>query len=312
MGDEPYYIDKLTDIFAKNILSDEEKAFNQVILYGKDIETLELVTEAKQFPFGAEKRVVILKEAQDLKKIELLNTYLDNPQPTTVLVICYKGKSIDKRKKYAKTLAKKCIVYESKKIYDNKIPNWILNYVEEKGFKIENSATAVLTEYLGSNLSKISNELNKLMLAIKKDQKITNSLIEYHIGISKDYNIFELQNALGKKDVVKANRIINHFSSNTKEHHIVPIISSLFSFFKKIMIYHFLNDKNQKSVANALQINPFFVTQYHTAAKNYNKKQLFYIFEQIRKYDLKSKGYKNKSTQQSGLLKELTFKILHS
>ena len=312
MGDEPYYIDKLANAFAKDVLSAEEQEFNQVVLYGKDIETAQAITEAKQFPFGADKRVVIIKEAQHLKDIEVLDSYLENVQPSTLLVICYKGKSVDKRKKFGKTLASKCVVFESKKLYDNKIPSWIKTYVNENGFTIEDSATAVLSEYIGADLSKITNELDKLMLVVKKEEAITTVLIEYHIGISKDYNVFELQNALGKRQVLKANRIINHFAASPKNHNIVPVMSALFSYFQKIMVYHFLEDKSSKSAASALKVNPFFVNQYQTAAQNYSKKQLFCIFEYLKEYDLKSKGVNNKSTNQSGLLKELTFKIIHT
>ena len=312
MGDEPYYIDKLADAFSKNVLSDEEQEFNQVVLYGKDIETAQIIAEAKQFPFGAEKRVVIIKEAQHLTDIEILDSYLDTVQPSTILVICYKGKSVDKRKKFGKTLASKCVVFESKKLYENKIPEWINTYVNENGFNIDNSASAVLSEYLGADLSKITNELDKLMLAVNKQEQITTKLIEYHIGISKDYNVFELQNALGKKQVVKANRIINHFAANPKNHNIVPVMGSLFSYFQKIMVYHFLEDKSPKSAASVLKVNPFFVSQYQIAAKNYSKRQLFYIFEHLKDYDLKSKGVNNKSTTHEGLLKELIFKILHT
>tara|TARA_B100001758_G_C18393184_1_gene604219 strand:+ start:616 stop:1617 length:1002 start_codon:yes stop_codon:yes gene_type:complete len=312
MGNEPYYIDSLTDIFSQKIISKEEQEFNQVILYGKDISTNEVISEAKQYPFGSEKRVVIVKEAQHLKNIEILDSYLDNPQTSTVLVIAYKGKSVDKRKKFGKNLAKKCIVFESKKIYDNKIPGWIIEYINTKGYKIDNDATAILSEYLGTDLSKIKNELDKLMLVVKKEEKITTKLIEHHIGISKDYNVFELQNALAIKNIVKANRIINHFAANPKAHHIVPVISALFTFFQKIMIYHFLNNKNSNSVASTLKVNPFFISQYQTASKNYSKRQLFHIFEFLKDYDLRSKGFNNKNTKQSELLKELIFKILHA
>ena len=312
MGDEPYYIDKVADAFSKNVLSAEEQEFNQVVLYGKDIETAQIIAEAKQFPFGAEKRVVIIKEAQHLTDIEILDSYLDTVQPSTILVICYKGKSVDKRKKFGKTLASKCVVFESKKLYENKIPEWINTYVNKNGFNIDNSASAVLAEYLGADLSKITNELDKLMLVVNEQEQITTKLIEYHIGISKDYNVFELQNALGKKQVVKANRIINHFAANPKNHNIVPVMGSLFSYFQKIMVYHFLEDKSPKSAASVLKVNPFFVSQYQTAAQNYSTRQLFYIFEHLKDYDLKSKGVNNKSTTHEGLLKELIFKILHA
>jgi len=312
MGDEPYYIDKLADAFSKNVLSDEEQEFNQVVLYGKDIETAQIIAEAKQFPFGAEKRVVIIKEAQHLTDIEILDSYLDSVQSSTILVICYKRKSVDKRKKFGKTLASKCVVFDSKKLYENKIPEWINTYVNENGFNIDNSASVVLAEYLGADLSKITNELDKLMLVVNKKEQITTKLIEYHIGISKDYNVFELQNALGKRQVVKANRIINHFAANPKNHNIVPVMSALFSYFQKIMVYHFLKDKSPKSAASVLKVNPFFVSQYQTAAQNYSKRQLFFIFEHLKDYDLKSKGVNNKSTTHEGLLKELIFKILHA
>jgi len=312
MGEEPYYIDILTNEFAKNLLNSQEQEFNQIILYGKDTSIEEVISESKQFPFGADKRVVIIKEGQHLKNIERLDKYLDNPQVNTILVIAYKGKSIDKRKKFGKNLAKKCVVFESKKIYEDKIPLWIANYLNEKGYKIDNYSTAILTEYLGTNLSKITNELDKLMLIVRKEEKITSKIIEDHIGISKDYNIFELQNALGEKNIVKANQILNHFSENTKKHHIILILSSLFSYFKKIIIYHFLKDKNPKEIASSLKINPYFVSNYKKAANNYNKKQLFSIFEFLKEYDLKSKGVRNKSTNQSSLLKELIFKIIHS
>ena len=312
MGDEPYYIDKLCNEFTKNTLSTEQQELNLVTLYGKDITTEQIISESKQYPFGSEKRVVIIKEGQQLKNIEILDSYIENPQLSTVLVISYKGKSIDKRKKFGKNLAKKCIVFESNKLYNDKIPDWISSYVNEYGYTIDNNATAVLAEYLGSDLSKITNELDKLMLVVKREEQITTKIIQHHIGISKDYNVFELQNALAEKDVAKANRIINHFAQNTKNHHIIPVLGALFSFFQKVMIYHFLEDKSTQSVSITLKVNPFFISQYQRAARNYNKKKLFLIFEYIKEYDLRSKGVNNKSTDQSGLLKELTFKILHT
>ena len=311
VGDESYYIDKISDKFSKNILSVEQQAFNLVTLYGKDVSTDQIIMESKQFPIGAEYRIVIVKEGQHIKDIDKLQSYIENPQKSTVLVISYKNKSIDKRKKFGRELANKCIIFESKKLYDDKIPSWILSYISEQGYSIANDAIAILTEYLGSDLSKIANELEKLMLVVKREEQITTKTIEQHIGISKDYNIFELQNALGNKNIKKANQIINYFSANTKNYHIVPVLSSLFSFFQKVMIYHFLKDKSLNSVANKLKINPFFVSQYQIAAKNYNKKKLFFIFKNLKEYDLRSKGINNKSTDQRGLLKELIFKILH-
>jgi len=311
MGEEPYYIDQLAYFFLNNIIPTEEQAFNQIILYGKDCTTEQIIAECKQFPFGSTKRVVVIKEAQHLKDIEIIDSYLKDPQKSSVLVICYKGKSIDKRKKFGKGLASKCIVFESKKIYDNEIPNWVKNHVIGKGLKINHQATAVLAEYIGNDLSRITNEIDKLTLTISQDTEITTTLIERHIGISKDYNIFELQNALGKRRIAHANKIINHFSENPKNHNIIPIISSLFSYFQKIMTYHFLEDKSPKIAASILKVHPFFMSQYEESAKNYNKKQLFYIFEYLKEYDLRSKGIKNRNISNQELLKELVFKILH-
>lgn len=260
MGEESYYIDKISDYISKNILSTEEKEFNQTTLYGKDIDVSTIVSEAKQFPFGSEYRVVIVKEAQDIRSIDKLESYLDKPSPSTILVICYKYKKIDKRKKFGKELSKKTVLFESKKLYENQVPAWIKNYVTELNCSIDDKSCRILTEYLGSDLSKISNELNKLSLNLKSGEQITPKIIEENIGISKDFNIFELQNALGVKDILKSNRIIKHFSENPKNHPFVLTISSLFSYFQKIMIYHNLKDKSKNSAASALGVNPFFVS----------------------------------------------------
>lgn len=311
MGEEPFYIDKITDYISENILLPEEKEFNQTILYGKDIEVAQIIAEAKQFPFGAEKRVVIIKEAQNIKNIEELEIYIDNPLPSTTLVICYKYKKLDKRKKFGKNLSKKALLFESKNLYDNQVPDWIANYLSEKGFQIEEKAAFMLAEFLGTQLSNISNELDKLMLIVKNDKKITAGIVEKNIGISKDYNIFEFQQALGKKDILSSNRIANHFAANPKNHPLVVTLGMLFSYFQKLMTYHSLKDKSKANVASVLKINPFFVQQYSSAARNYSQTKLFNIFSFLKQYDLKSKGVNNSSTKDGDLLKELVYKILH-
>ena len=311
MGEESYYTDKISDYISKNILTEEEKEFNQTTLYGKDIDVSTVIGEAKQFPFGSTYRVVIIKEAQDIKKIEDLEIYLDNPLPSTILVICYKYKKIDKRKSFGKNLSKKCILFESKKLYENQIPSWIKSEVKELGFSIDDKSANILTQYLGNDLSKINNELSKLVLHLKTGEQITPKIIEDNIGISKDFNVFELQNALGIKDVLKSNQIIKHFSENPKNHPFVLTLSSLFTFFQKVMIYQNLKDKRSKNAASALGVNPYFVSQFQTAARNYPMKKLFKIFTYLKEYDLKSKGVNNTSTPEDELLKELTFKILH-
>ena len=311
MGEEPFYIDKISDYIAEKVLKAEEKEFNQSVLYGKDVEVAQIISEAKQFPFGAEKRVIIVKEAQNIKNIEQLETYLDSPQPSTLLVICYKYKKIDKRKKFGKTLCKKALVFESKRFYDNQVSNWITKYLSEKGYKIEEKASFMLAEFLGTELSNISNELDKLMLIVKKEEKITASIVEKNIGISKDYNIFEFQQALGSKDILKSNQIVNHFAANPKNHPLVVTLGMLFSFFQKLMTYHSIKDKNRNNVVAELKVNPYFVNQYSSAARNYSQSKLFDIFTYLKQYDLKSKGVNNTSTKDGELLKELVYRILH-
>ena len=311
MGEETFYIDKISEHISKNILSEEEKEFNQTTLYGKDIDVSTIISEAKQFPFGSEYRIVIVKEAQDIRTIEKLESYLDQPSPSTILVICYKYKKIDKRKSFGKNLSKKSVLFDSKKLYDNQVPTWIKAHIKDLGYSIDDKSCRILTEYLGADLSKINNELSKLILNLEKGESITPKIIEENIGISKDYNIFELQNALGTKDILKANRIIKHFTENQKNHPFVLTISSLFSYFQKIMIYQNLKDKSNKNAASELGVNPFFISQYQTAAKNYSMSKLFKIFTYLKENDLKSKGIGNPSTPEGELLKELTFKILH-
>ena len=311
MGEEPFYIDKISDYISDNVLESQEKEFNQSVLYGKEVDVAQIIAEAKQFPFGATHRVVIVKEAQNIKNIDELESYLDNPQPSTILVICYKYKKLDKRKKFTKSLAKKALLFESKKLYDNKVPDWITKYLSEKGYKIEEKAAFMLAEFLGTELSNISNELDKLMVIIKKQEKITANIIEKNIGISKDYNIFEFQQALGKKDILKSNQIVNHFSANPKAHPLVVTLGMLFSFFQKLMTYHSIKDKNKNNVATELKVSPYFVNQYSSAARNYSQSKLFDIFTHLKQYDLKSKGVNNTSTVDGDLLKELVYKILH-
>ena len=311
MGEEPFYIDKISDYISDNVLESQEKEFNQSVLYGKEVDVAQIIAEAKQFPFGATHRVVIVKEAQNIKNIDQLESFLDNPQPSTILVICYKYKKLDKRKKFTKSLAKKALLFESKKLYDNKVPDWITKYLSEKGYKIEEKATFMLAEFLGTELSNISNELDKLMVIIKKQEKITANIIEKNIGISKDYNIFEFQHALGKKDILKSNQIVNHFSANPKAHPLVVTLGMLFSFFQKLMTYHSIKDKNRNNMVAELKVNPYFVNQYSSAARNYSQSKLFDIFTHLKQYDLKSKGVNNTSTKDGELLKELVYRILH-
>ena len=311
MGEESFYIDKITDYIANNVLSESEKAFNQTIVYGKDTDVLTIDNTAKRFPMMSSHQVVIVKEAQNIKNIDKLSFYASNPLESTILVLNYKYKTLDKRKKLYKEIEKNGVVFNSKKLYENQVPAWINSYLSNKKYSIEPVASTLLTEFLGTDLSKIANELDKLVISLPENTKIKPIHIEEKIGISKDYNNFELQNALIKKDVLKANRIIDHFGKNQKANPFVLTISSLFFFFKKVLIYHFSKDKNPRTVASVLKVNPYFVKDYEMAAKKYNPKKVVAIISYLREYDLKSKGYGNQSATSLDLLKELIFKILH-
>lgn len=310
-GEEAYYIDEISDFIEKNILTDTEKEFNQSVIYGRETDVPSIISYAKRYPMMANYQVVIIKEAQYVDKIEDLLPYFENPLDSTLLVINYKYKKIDKRKAFFKRITKKGVLYESPKIYDNKIPAWITEYVNKKGYRITPKSCILLAEFLGSDLGKIVNEIGKLILNIPENAEINDELIERNIGISKDFNIFELQNAIGKKDVFKANQIAWYFGANPKENPLIKTITILYGYFSKLMIYHQLKDKSQNSVAAALSVHPFFVKDYQAAARNYTYAKLTRIISYLREYDLKSKGVNNISITDGELLKELLFKIMH-
>lgn len=311
-GDEPYYVDKITEYFMQNVLTEAEKAFNLTVIYGKDSDGPSVINHAKRFPMMANYHLVIVKEAQELKDFDKLIHYIEKPLKSTILVINYKYKDPDKRKKIFKSLQENAVYYVSKKLYDNKIPDWIVKTLGRKKYKIEPKAAALLSEFVGNDLSKISNEIEKLLIVLPDPSHTINaSDIEKNIGISKEYNIFELNNALSIKDVVKANRIINYFADNQKNNNIVPTIGSLFGFFNKVLVYHSLQDKSQNNIAANLKINPYFVKEYEVAARNYSASKVISIISLLREYDAKSKGFGNVSADAGALLKELIFKILH-
>lgn len=310
-GEETFYVDEISRYIEKEVLTEEERGFNQVVLYGKDVTIDDIIGNAKRYPMMAEKQVVIVKEAQHLSRtIENLTVYSDNPQPTTVLVICYKYKKLDKRKKLHKSINKIGVIFEGKKLYDNQVADWIRKNLKSKGFSISHKATILLVEFLGTDLSKIDNELKKLQFVLPKESEITAEDIEQHIGISKDYNNFELKKAIGEKDVLKATRIINYFSQNPKDNPFVLTVTLLHSFFSQLLQYHGLNDHSPKNVANALRISPYFVNEYQTAARNYPMKKVSHIVSSLREMDLKGKGVGAYGTSQADLLKELLMKII--
>ncbi|MBN2519714.1 MAG: DNA polymerase III subunit delta [Bacteroidales bacterium] len=311
-GDEPFYIDLISNNISENVLDENEKSFNQTVLYGKETDVNTLITLARRYPMMSNYQVVILKEAQELKDFDNLIHYVENPLKSTILVINYKYKKLDKRKKVCKVIDEKGILFESNKLYDDKIPGWISSYVKAKGYSIDVNSTMLLFEYLGNDLSKIVNEIDKLLIVIPEDTKKINApTIEKYIGISKDYNNFELQNALIQKNKLKAYKIVKYFSQNQKNNPVNLTIIVLYNFFSKVIVYYFIKDKSPKNVASILKINPYFVKDYEMASKKYSPKKLIEIISALREYDLRSKGVNNVSTPPGDLLKELVTIILN-
>lgn len=311
MGEEPYYIDQISDFIEDNVLDETEKGFNLQVMYGRDVAIDDIISAAKRYPMMSEKQVLIVKEAQDLSRsIEKLVSYAENVQPTTVLVINYKYKKLDKRKKLYKAIDKVGVLFDSKKLYDNQVADWIRRVLSGKNYKIEPKAAQMLVEFLGTDLSKIANELKKLMLILPKETIITDHHIEENIGISKDFNNFELLKAIGSVNVVKANRIINYFVENPKNNPTVMTISLLNNFFTKLLLFHGLQDKSKSSVSKSLGVGFYFVDDYFLAAKNYTMRKVAKVIGYLRDADVKSKGVGASQTQED-ILKELIFKILH-
>ncbi|MDC6364779.1 MULTISPECIES: DNA polymerase III subunit delta [Flavobacteriaceae] len=311
MGEEPYYIDRISKYISEHVLSEEERGFNQMVLYGKDTNIDEVVANAKRFPMMAEHQVVIIKEAQHLSRtIENLTAYAENPQPTTVLVVCYKYKKLDKRKKLYKAIQKNGELFESKKLYENQVADWIRRTLASKKYTISPTACVLLVEFLGTDLSKINNELEKLTIVVPNTVEITPKLIEQHIGISKDFNNFELKKAIGERNVAKASRIIDYFAQNPKDNPFVVTVTLLNTFFTQLLQYHGLNDHSPGNVAKVLGVNPYFVKEYAIAAKNYPMKKVSGIISSLRQLDLKGKGVGASNMQQADLLKELLVKLV--
>ena len=312
MGEEPYYIDRITEYLENNLLTEDEKGFNQMVLYGRDTTIDEIVSNAKRYPMMAERQVVIVKEAQELSRtIDQIEKYAENPQPTTVLIFAYKYKTLDKRKKVVKTLEKNGLLYESKKMYDNKVGEWIKRVLQGRGYGIEPKAMAMLVEFLGNDLSRIANELNKLEIILPKGSTITPNHIEENIGFSKDFNVFEFRKAIGEKNQFKAYQIANYFAQNQKDNPFVMTNGLVFGFFSALLQYHGLKDKSPSNAAKVLRVSPYFVNDYISAAHNYPMKKVSAIIGTLRNVDVKSKGVGANSLPYGDLLKEMLIGIFN-
>ncbi len=310
-GEEGFFIDEITKALVDHVLEEHERDFNQAIMYGKDSEVLNIVSECKGYPMMAERKLVILKEAQDLKDFDLLESYFENPSDRTIFVINYKNKTFDTRKKIAKTATKNGVMFKSDKVKDYQLPDWITNYVKTVGYTITSKASILLSEFLGSDLSKITNELDKLFLLLEKGTAINDIHIEENIGISKDYNPFELINAIAVRDVPKAFNIANYFDHNPKAGDMMVVIPSAFNFFSRLMRIHFLPQKNKEAVAVALKIHPFVASQHINATKVYNPKKIAANIAILHEYDLNAKGMGNSSFSQGDLMREMIYRLLH-
>lgn len=309
-GEENYYIDLLTSKFEEEILDEAEKDFNFTTLYGLETNAKEICSFAKQYPMMSEKRLIVVKEFQQMDKKELssLSFYVEKPLDSTILVFVNKNKTIDK--KFSDKVNKSGIIFESAKLYENKVIPWIDKYVRDKGFSIENSATNLIFECLGNNLQKIANEIDKMSINLKEGTQITQSDVANHIGVNKDYNIFELQNAIGKLNHTKINRIVDYLLSNTNENPIQAMLPNLFAYFVKIAIVSQLKDKTNESVVSAIGVSPYFAKDYIYASQIFSLEKIYQNIEMIKDYDLKTKGL-GSNFDNNELFKELIFKLTH-
>lgn len=316
-GEEPYFIDKIAGYIEKNVLTETEKGFNQVVMYGKDTEMNAVLSNARRYPMMSDRQVVIVKEAkevQDLNKQQaqaMLEQYVKNPLPSTILVFCHKYKTLDGRKSLTKTLDKHAVLVTTKKLYDNQLPDWITQYLSETGFTIERKAAFMLAEFIGNDLERMANEIDKVLINFQEKIQLDAALIQKYVGISKDYNVFELQKALTVRDVVKANRIVQYFESNPKNHPVIPMIAMLFSFYSRLLLIHHSGERSDGGIARLLKINPFFAKEYLLAIQHYSLPVVIRNISFLREADLRSKGVDSGGLTEGQLLKELVFKLMH-
>ena len=313
MGEEPYYIDLIADYITDNILTETEKEFNLTVVYGADVDIATVINAAKRYPMMSEHQVVVVKEAQNIRNMEELSYYLQKPLLSTILVICHKHGVLDRRKKLAAEIEKTGVLFESKKVKDAQLPAFITSYMKRKGIDVEPKATAMLADFVGADLSRLTGELEKLIITLPKGHtRVTPEQIEKNIGISKDYNNFELRSALVEKDVLKANKIIKYFEENPKTNPIQMTLSVLFGFFSNLMLAYYAPEKSEQGIANMLGLRtPWQAKDYLAAMRRYNGVKTMQIIGEIRYADAKSKGVGNPSLSDGDILRELVFKILH-
>ena len=318
-GDEPFYIDQITEYIEENALSETEKGFNQIILYGKDSDMPAVLTNAKRFPMMANRQVVLVKEAQELADLqqkggqEMLAHYVQHPLPSTVLVFSYKYKLLSKKLALTKALDQFAVLVESKKMYDNQVPDWIIRWVEQQNQTIEEQAVQMLMDHIGNNLERLANELEKVSINLEKESQtaITADLVQKYVGISKEYNAFELQKAIAQGNFSKAFQIVYYFAANPKANPLIPTIALLFTFFSKLLLVHQATDKTERGLASLLKVHPFFVKEYRVAAVNYPLPKVIRNISLLRRADLNSKGIENTTGNDDQILKGLVYQLMH-
>lgn len=311
-GDEPYYIDKISSYIENNILNDGEKAFNQAVLYGKDTEFKTVVDEARQFPMMASHRVIVIKEAQDMRSLKNLAAYAEKPSPQSIVVINFKHKKFDARTKLAKAIKANGVLFQSKKLYDNQVQGWITSYISDKGYSISPDAAMITAEYLGSDLNKVANEMDKVIVNLKDEKTISADLIKEMVGISKDYNVFELQKAIGTMNTEKVFRIVDYFAANPKSNPLVMVLSNLFGYFSKVYIAAYHGKKSDNELKTLLGLpTPYFVKDYRVAAQNFKGQRLINIFEALKEADLKSKGVGARNLEPKAILRDFMITVFY-
>lgn len=316
-GEETFYIDVVADYVEGHVLSDAERGFNQVVVYGKDVTMATILTHARRFPMMSERQVVIVKEAQDIQDLgkdigaKLLLDYLSKPVPSTVLVFCHKHKSLDKRKELGKKIDQLAVTINTKKLYDNQLPEFVSDYAKEKKIAMDDRAVQALCEFVGNDLNRLANEVDKLVISLPPGESITAERVMAQVGVSKEYNIFELQKAILQRDTLLANKIVNYFESNTKKNPMIPVVAYLFSFFSKVLMASQASDKSDKGLASELKVSPYAVRDYSLALRQYPVSKIIDNISSIKEADLKLKGVNTGSADEGQIFRELVWRLMH-
>jgi DNA polymerase-3 subunit delta len=309
-GEEGYFIDAVIDFAEHKVLSESEAGFNLTIFYGRDTAWPDVINACRRYPMFSEKQVIIIKEAQDLKGIEKLESYVEKPLVSTLLFVAYKGKKVDGRTKLARLLKENAVLMSTKKMYDSALPEWTADLVKQKGYTITKKALFLLIDHIGNDLSRLSNEIDKLALNLKDRTQITEDEIEKYVGVSKEYNVFELQQAIAQRDLYKAIRIVQYFGSNPKAAPLQLIFPSLYNFFSKVQVVYTVSSKDEKTVASALGVNAFFVRDYISTSAKYSYNEVEKLLLLLYEYNLRNLGVNDDNTDDAELLKEMVVKMI--